>query len=175
MIYIDADTGKAYSSLTLLTPIPLTVVGLGDTYSLECQFFRDGVIVELDSSAVGELGLSRVVDGDLTTTSLAFVTSWTKTGSGTSTVYTFALDFSGGTLSSIFEASGDVEMVFGRSDVKWTIYTPAPTTVQRSRSFDWRIDRSTVPPIPAIEEITNDELRVICPDGTVRRTLLSDL
>lgn len=61
----------------------------GDTVDVDVVFFRDLTVVELAGGASGKLGLKEL--GEYSADFITAAASWTKTGTGTSTKYTFSL------------------------------------------------------------------------------------
>jgi hypothetical protein len=68
----------------------------------------------LGAGATGKMGLKKDFDGDF----LAFDSAWTKSGTGTSTIYTFGLNLSTTELDAEFPED-DEESITARVEVEW--------------------------------------------------------
>jgi hypothetical protein len=99
-IAIDLDSGDVRSWAGQ------AVTGLrikrGDRLPVEVRFTRNGATIERPSGATGKLGLKSA--GDLDGDFVAFASAWTKTGSGSQTVYTFDLNTNTTELHALFSA-----------------------------------------------------------------------
>jgi hypothetical protein len=99
-IAIDLDSGDVRSWAGQ------AVTGLrikrGDRLPVEVRFTRNGATIERPSGATGKLGIksAAAIAGDF----IAFASAWTKTGSGSQTVYTFDLNTNTTELHALFSA-----------------------------------------------------------------------
>jgi hypothetical protein len=90
----------------------------GDTVSIDISFVRGSVVQELTSGASGKFGLKEAGDYDADFVTAA--SSWTKTGTGTSTKYTFELPLNTAELNALLAADavsvdlmGEMQFVAG--------------------------------------------------------------
>lgn len=93
-IFVDLDNGFTVKSLLAAQPATdLGRVKRGTTRKFAVQFVSAGVVQELSIGATGILGFKLKGQRDSQAYAAAAL-SWIKSGSGTSTVYTFTLTFS---------------------------------------------------------------------------------
>jgi hypothetical protein len=89
-IFFDLDTSQLVGNPSTRVPISNLPLKRGDEIVIEVSFLAGGVVVPLPNDATGILGIKEL--GKFDEDYLAVAESWTKSGSGATTVYTFNLD-----------------------------------------------------------------------------------
>lgn len=97
-VYINLDNRAFVVSPTLLQEVSTLYFTRRDNTPVEVQFVRNGLVVELSSGALGKLGLKTSYAGNF----IAYAGNWVKSGTGTSTIYTFSLNMTSANLDSLF-------------------------------------------------------------------------
>ena len=89
-LFFDLDTSQLVTGAGTRSPLSTLALKRGDNLAIKLVFLSNGQVVELAAGATGVIGIKAAgdYDGDY----LAVASSWTKTGTGTSTVYSLALD-----------------------------------------------------------------------------------
>jgi hypothetical protein len=89
-LFFDLDTSQLVTGAGTRSPLSTLALKRGDNIAIKLVFLSNGQVVELAAGATGVIGIKAAgdYDGDY----LAVASSWTKTGTGTSTVYALALD-----------------------------------------------------------------------------------
>ncbi len=122
-LYFDLDTGVFCSSPGSRDTVSTLSFKRGDTVSLAVRFISGIVVQELGSGATGKLGLKE--SGEYDADFVASDTAWTKTGTGTSTVYTFELNLNTSELNALLGHDGtegnDVASVDLMMEMEWTV------------------------------------------------------
>lgn len=173
-LYIDlgSDPHSVRAALTGAAAPALAGV-LGAPLDLRVYFFSGGEVVDLAASSTGKLTLKK--DGARAGDPLLLDTTMEKEGEDASAYYKFKgiLD-----TDELVTAMGEEQVITVKASVSWT---EPSADEQKSLDFEIEIHNSASRPadtLPARESsvvITNDELRVLCPDGTWRRTPLAAL
>ena len=88
-----------------------------DRFAVEVKFVRGGVFTELSSGATGLLGVKAL--SSFTAAFLASATSWVKTGTGVSAIYTFDLNLNTSAVATAFTA--DPNSVAAALEFEWVI------------------------------------------------------
>jgi hypothetical protein len=98
-LYFDVSTRNFVTSPGYRDVVSALTFKRGDNLALAVKFCSGTTILELASGATGKMGMKEVgdFDGDLVGGAL----SWTKTGTGTSTVYTFDLNLNTAELNTL--------------------------------------------------------------------------
>jgi len=127
-VYINLDSSEFVVSPVLTQRVTTLFFTRRDTVPVEVQFVRGGSVVELGAGATGQIGLKTTYTGNF----LANDTAWTKTGTGTSTVYQFDLNLNTANLDAVFSPDATTDSVNCKIEVSWsvggTITTTLPTT-----------------------------------------------
>jgi hypothetical protein len=89
-LFFDLDSSQLVTGPGTRSPLNALNLKRGDNMIVRVQFLQGGQPVELASGATGKLGIKP--NGDYDGDYLAAATSWTKTGTGAHTIYSFALD-----------------------------------------------------------------------------------
>jgi hypothetical protein len=127
-----------------------------DRFPVEVRFTRGGVVTELGSGATGILGVKTLAafDADY----LAAALSWVKSGSGTSTAYTFDLNLNTTEIGTAFSA--DPETIPAALEVEWLvgIYRESSIGIPLTISNDYiqggeGVPATVNPPYPAAKNI----------------------
>jgi hypothetical protein len=147
-VYIDLNSRAFVVTPVLLQRVNELLFTRRDVVPVEVQFVRDGVVVELGAGALGQMGLKKTYDGDF----LAYDNAWTKTGSGTSTIYTFGLNLATTELDAEF-ATDEEDSISAKVEIQWS---------------DGGLVSST---LPCAATVFNDVIRA--GDGTPTTTSLS--
>ena len=113
-----------------------------DAEPVEVQFLTNGIVTDLGSGATGILGLKRA--GAYATGYIASALSWTKTGSGTSAKYTFALTLNTAEIDALFTSASEGSSLRAMLEVQWTVGTVVTSSV-------------TLPAVIANDVIRGDE------------------
>ena len=131
-LYFDLDAGIFVSGPGTRDRVDRLSFKRGDTVSLAVRFLRGIVVQELASGATGQIGLKELgeYDADL----VAGATSWTKTGTTTSTVYTFELGLNTAELNALLAHDAtegndvaSVDLMFEMEVIAGGITTSSPT------------------------------------------------
>lgn len=113
-VYISLDNRAFVVSPTLLQTVSTLFFTRRDNTPVEVQFVRDGSVVELSAGAVGKMGLKSSFAGNF----LAYAGNWVKSGTGTSTIYTFSLNMTSANLDALFPADTE-DSVSCKVEVEW--------------------------------------------------------
>jgi hypothetical protein len=113
-VFIDLNSRAFVVSPVLTQRVTELLFTRRDNVPVEVQFVRNGAVVELGAGATGKMGLKKDFDGDF----LAFDSAWTKSGSGTSTIYTFGLNLNTVELDAEFPED-DEESIAARVEVEY--------------------------------------------------------
>lgn len=114
-VYISLDSREFVVSPTLLQRVSTLYFTRRDKVPVEVQFVRGGQVVELDASAAGTIGLKKTYGGGF----LAFDGTWLKSGSGTSTVYTFGLNLNTDPLNNEFPLDTE-DSIDCKVEIEWS-------------------------------------------------------
>ncbi len=97
-VYVNLDNRAFVVSPTLLQEVSTLYFTRRDNTPVEVQFVRNGSVVELSAGALGKLGLKSSYAGNF----IAYAGNWVKSGTGTSTIYTFSLNMTSANLDALF-------------------------------------------------------------------------
>lgn len=106
-LYFDLDLRRFTASPGVRDALTGISFKRGDTVSIDVVFFQGLTVVELGTGASGKLGLKE--EGEYSADYITAASSWTKTGTGTATKYTFALPLTTSELNALL--AGDVASV----------------------------------------------------------------
>lgn len=95
----------------------LGAIKRGNTLTLQIQFIQNNVVTELSAGAVGILGFKQV---DQHNAPYCASANWVKSGSGTTTIYTFTVTFLSSVLNALFLAASDPNSIDLISEIQWT-------------------------------------------------------
>lgn len=123
-LYYNLDIGRLVKSPVDNSQVTSLAFIRGDSTSIDLSFIQNGLIVELDSSATGIFGCkpSGKYDADYIVSAL----SWTKSGTGVSTIYTFNPSFNTDQLNSLLasgdgNSNNDVPSITILGEISWTV------------------------------------------------------
>jgi hypothetical protein len=114
-VFIDLNSRAFVVSPVLTQRVVELLFTRRDNVPVEVQFVRGGTVVELPAGATGKMGIKKDFDGDF----LAFAGSFTKSGSGAETIYTFGLNLNTTELNAEFPED-DEESIAARVEVEYT-------------------------------------------------------
>lgn len=127
-VYVNLDSSEFVVSPVLTQRVTTLYFTRRDTVPVEVQFVRAGAVVELGAGATGAIGIKKTYTGSF----LANDTAWTKTGTGTSTVYTFDLNLNTANLDSEFNPDASTDSITAKIEVTWTVGSTTTTTLPTS-------------------------------------------
>lgn len=114
-VYVDLNTSTFVVSPVLTQRVSTLFFVRRDNVPVEVQFVRDGAVVELAGGATGKMGIKTEYDGDF----LAYDSSWSKSGTGSETIYTFGLNLNTTELSLEFP-NDDEDSITAKVEIEWT-------------------------------------------------------
>ena len=123
-VYINLDTNEFVVSPVLTQRVSTLFFVRRDTVPVEVQFVRGSAVVELGAGATGAIGMKKTFTGNF----LASDSAWTKTGTGTSTVYQFDLVLNTTELSAEFPADTEASIT-AKLEVSWTVSGTTSSTM----------------------------------------------
>lgn len=127
-VYVNLDSSEFVVSPVLTQRVTTLYFTRRDTVPVEVQFVRAGAVVELGAGATGAIGIKKTYTGSF----LANDTAWTKTGTGTSTVYTFDLNLNTANLDAEFSPDASTDSITAKIEVTWTVGSTTTTTLPTS-------------------------------------------
>lgn len=113
--YVNLDTNEFVVSPVLTQRVSVMYMTRRDVLPVEVQFVRGGAVVELAAGATGQLGIKKTYSGGF----LANDSGWTKTGTGTSTIYSFALNLNTTNLNNEFPLDTE-DSISAKIELEWT-------------------------------------------------------
>jgi hypothetical protein len=127
-VYINLDSSEFVVSPVLTQRVNTLYFTRRDTVPVEVQFVRNSAVVELGAGATGQIGLKKTFTGNF----LANDTAWTKSGSGTSTIYQFDLNLNTSNMDAEFSPDATTESITAKIEVTWTVGGTTTTTLPTS-------------------------------------------
>jgi hypothetical protein len=124
-VYINLDSSEFVVSPVLTQRVTTLFFTRRDTVPVEVQFVRGGAVVELGSGATGQIGIKK----SFTSGFLANDTAWTKTGTGSSTVYTFDLGLNTANMDAEFSPDATTDSITAKIEVTWSVGSTTTTTL----------------------------------------------
>ena len=131
-LYFDLDAGIFVSGPGTRDRIDSLSFKRGDTCRIDLRFVSGITVQELAVGATGQIGLKE--SGQYDADFVAAATSWTKTGTGTSTVYSFDLNLATTELNALLGDDGtegndeeSVALMFELEFVEDGVTTSSPT------------------------------------------------
>ena len=124
-VYINLDTSEFVVSPVLTQRVNTHFFVRRDTVPVEVQFVRNGGVVELGAGATGQLGIKKTYTGSF----LANDAGWTKTGTGSSTVYQFDLALNTTELTAEFNPDADTDSITAKIEVSWSVSGTTSSTM----------------------------------------------
>lgn len=124
-VYINLDSNEFVVSPVLTQRVSTLFFVRRDTVPVEVQFVRSGAVVELGAGATGAIGLKKTYTGNF----LASDSAWTKSGTGTSTIYQFDLNLNTSNLDAEFAPDATTDSINCKIEVSWTVGGTTSTTL----------------------------------------------
>jgi hypothetical protein len=105
-VFVDLDTQQITAGVGQSSPLDELRFKRSLSAKLEVQFFRGGLVVELDSNSTGIFGMKTTghYDDDYVVADLA----WEKSGAGVNTIYSFSFSFVNTALDALFEVDSNL-------------------------------------------------------------------
>jgi hypothetical protein len=114
-VYVNLDSREFVVSPVLLQRVSTLSFTRRDVVPVEVQFVRSGAVVELAAGATGAMGLKKTFAGSF----LANDAGFTKTGTGSTTVYQFDLNLNTTNLNAEFPLDTE-ESITAKVEIEWT-------------------------------------------------------
>jgi hypothetical protein len=127
-VYINLDTNEPVVSPVLTQRVNTFYFVRRDVVPVEVQFVRSGAVVELEAGATGAIGFKKTYTGDF----LASDSGWTKTGTGTATVYQFDLNLNTTELSAEFNPDASTDSITCKMEISWSVSGTTSSTMPTS-------------------------------------------
>ena len=141
-LIIDVDTKRIVTSVAVNAPQSTgAAVKRGDTDGFECQFIQNGVVIELNNATTFLLGVKpkTALNGVL----LANSTTFTKTGTGTSTLYTTSPGWNSAELTAHFAEKQEPATILVGLEVTWTLSGVEKSTQVLTLTIENDLNRSS--------------------------------
>ena len=126
-LYVDIGTGNIVQSATFNRALDSLTLKRGDNLSAGVIFLTDGVQTDLGVGALGEIGVKAA--GDFGGDFLAFASSWTKTGAGTTALYTFQLNMNTTELAAAFGGTQEPSDIPAVLEIQWIVGSVITSTM----------------------------------------------
>jgi hypothetical protein len=114
-VYIDLNSRAFVVSPVLTQRVTDLFFTRRDIVPVQVQFVRGGVVVELAGGATGSMGIKKTFAGAF----LAADFSFTKSGTGASTIYQFDLDLNTTNLNAEFPLDTE-DSISAKVEIEWT-------------------------------------------------------
>jgi hypothetical protein len=114
-VYVNLDSREFVVSPVLLQRVSTLSFTRRDVVPVQVQFVRGGTVVELAAGATGAMGLKKTFAGSF----LANDAGFTKTGTGSSTIYQFDLNLNTTNLNAEFPLDTE-ESITAKVEIEWT-------------------------------------------------------
>lgn len=124
-VYVNLDSSEFVVSPVLTQRVNTLYFTRRDTVPVEVQFVRGGSVVELGAGATGQIGIKKTYTGNF----LANDSGWTKTGTGSTTVYTFDLNLNTSNMDAQFSPDNDTSSISAKIEVTWAVGSTITTTL----------------------------------------------
>jgi hypothetical protein len=160
-VYINLDTSEFVVSPVLTQRVNTLFFTRRDTVPVEVQFVRGSAVVELGAGATGQIGLKKTYTGNF----LANDTAWTKTGTGTSTVYQFDLNLNTANLDAEFSPDATTDSIDAKFEISWSVSGTTTTTLPCTATIYNDVVRGDEG--SALAFTTASGFRLMSPNGTV--------
>ena len=160
-VYINLDTNEPVVSPVLTQRVNTFYFVRRDTVPVEVQFVRGGAVVELGAGATGVIGMKKTYAASF----LASDSEWTKTGTGTSTVYQFDLSLNTANLDAEFSPDATTDSIDCKIEVSWTVSGTTSTTLPTTATIYNDVIRGEEG--SALQFTTSSGFRLMSPNGSV--------
>jgi hypothetical protein len=114
-VYVNLDSREFVVSPVLLQRVSTLFFTRRDIVPVQVQFVRGGTVVELAAGATGAMGLKKTFAGSF----LANDAGFTKTGTGSTTVYQFDLNLNTTNLNAEFPLDTE-DSITAKVEIEWT-------------------------------------------------------
>jgi hypothetical protein len=114
-VYVNLDSREFVVSPVLLQRVSTLSFTRRDVVPVQVQFVRGGTVVELAAGATGAMGLKKTFAGSF----LANDAGFTKTGTGTTTVYQFDLNLNTENIDAEFPEDTE-DSITAKVEIEWT-------------------------------------------------------
>jgi hypothetical protein len=114
-VFIDLNSRAFVVSPVLTQRVSELLFTRRDIVPVQVQFVRDGAVVELGGGATGQMGLKKTFAG----TFLANDGAFTKSGTGSSTIYQFDLNLNTTNLNAEFPLDTE-DSISAKVEIEWT-------------------------------------------------------
>ena len=129
-VYVNLDSREFVVSPVLLQRVSTLFFTRRDIVPVQVQFVRGGTVVELDAGATGQMGLKKTFAGSF----LANDAGFTKTGTGSTTVYQFDLNLNTSNLNAEFPED-DEDSITAKVEIEWTESGTTSSTLPTSATI----------------------------------------
>ena len=129
-VYVNLDSREFVVSPVLLQRVSTLFFTRRDIVPVQVQFVRGGTVVELAAGATGQMGLKKTFAGSF----LANDGSWTKTGTGTMSVYQFDLNLNTSNLNAEFPLDTE-DSISAKVEIEWTESGTTSSTLPTSATI----------------------------------------
>jgi hypothetical protein len=161
-VYVNLDSNELVVNPVLSQRVKTLYFMRKDTVPVQVQFVRGGAVVELGAGATGVLGLKKTYTGAF----LATDSAWTKTGTGSATIYQFDLNLNTANLDTEFTPDATTDSINCKIEISWTVAGTTATTLPTTATIYNRIIRGTEG-VPAVTAAPYALLQ--SPGGTIFR------
>jgi hypothetical protein len=124
-VFVDLNSSTFVVSPVLTQRVSTLFFVRRDNVPVEVQFVRGGTVVELGAGATGSVGLKKTFSGSF----LASDTSWTKSGTGSSTVYQFDLNLNTVAMDGEFTNDNSTASIDAKIEISWTVSSTTSSTM----------------------------------------------
>jgi len=114
-VYVNLDSREFVVSPVLLQRVSTLFFTRRDIVPVQVQFVRGGMVVELAVGATGAMGLKKTFAGSFLANDGAF----TKTGTGTTTIYQFDLNLNTANIDAEFPLDTE-DSITAKVEIEWT-------------------------------------------------------
>jgi len=129
-VYVNLDSREFVVSPVLLQRVSTLFFTRRDIVPVQVQFVRGGTVVELAAGATGAMGLKKTFAGSF----LANDAGFTKTGTGSTTVYQFDLNLNTTNLNAEFPLDTE-DSITAKVEIEWTESGTTSSTLPTSATI----------------------------------------
>ena len=129
-VYVNLDSREFVVSPVLLQRVSTLFFTRRDIVPVQVQFVRGGTVVELAAGATGQMGIKKTFAGSF----LANDAGFTKTGTGSTTVYQFDLNLNTSNLNAEFPADTEPS-ISALVEIEWTESGTTSSTLPTSATI----------------------------------------
>lgn len=129
-VYVNLDSREFVVSPVLLQRVSTLFFTRRDIVPVQVQFVRGGTVVELAAGATGQMGIKKTFAGSF----LANDAGFTKTGTGSTTVYQFDLNLNTSNLNAEFPADTEPS-ISALVEIEWSESGTTSSTLPTSATI----------------------------------------